>query len=157
MEIAKQLFDVASLFDNATNFKEVEESFILVAEKEIKYRELSISYEDVLRDSFDAAQIIALRGTMKKDIHTELQDGINKLNGYVFHTFWESKAPICAAKVAVLTQALLKKDYSISKFAGEDVSKLEIKNPNYNTLNKIKKISPEAFWYWNQAINLIQG
>ncbi len=77
MEIAKQLFDVASLFDHANDFEEVKKAFILVASKEIKYRELNLSHEDVLLDSFDAAQTIALRGTYKPEIHTELQDGIS--------------------------------------------------------------------------------
>jgi len=155
MEIAKQLFDVASLFDNANDLKEVESSFTLVAEKEIKYRELTITPVNVLEDSFDAAVIIGLRGTVKKEIHTELQDGINKLKGYVFQPFGDREAHLCAAKVAYLAQSLSKRSYNIARYNNEDVSKVEIKNPDYNSLNKIKKISPEAFWYWNQAISLM--
>ncbi|MEI8346027.1 MAG: nucleotidyl transferase AbiEii/AbiGii toxin family protein [Pseudomonadota bacterium] len=155
MEIIKQLFDVASLFDHATDFKEVEESFIYVVEKELKYRGLAHSYEDVLQDSFDAAKIIGLRGTVEKEIHSELKEGVNKLKGYIFQPFGDREAHICAAKVAYLAQALLKKHYSLIKFTGEDVAQVEIKNPDYNKLNKIKAISPEAFWYWHQAINLM--
>lgn len=154
MEIAKQLFDIASLFDHATDLKEVEKSFILVAEKEIKYRELDLSYEDVLQDSFESAKIIGLRGTVEKEIHTELKEGINKLKAYVFQSFGDQHAHICAAKVAYLTQAIFKKHYVAIKYANEDVTSVEIKHPDYNKLNKIKAISPEAFWYWKQTIDL---
>lgn len=154
MEIAKQLFDVAALFDNASDFAQVHSSFALVAEKEIKYRELTVSIEEVLSDSFEAAFIVALRGTKEKEIYTELQSGINKLKGYVFQSFGDREAHICASKVAFLSQALLKKNYSLPKFRDADVAQMEIKDPNYNALNKIKKISPEAFWYWSKAIEL---
>jgi len=154
MEIAKQLFDVAALFDHATDLAQVHSSFSLVAEKEIKYRGLTISTDDVLVDSFEAAFIIASRGTKEKEIYTELLSGINKLKGYVFQNFGEREAHICAAKVAYLSLSLLKSNYNISKFINDDLTKIEIKDPSYNALNKIKKISPEAFWYWSKAIEL---
>ncbi|MBF0299715.1 MAG: nucleotidyl transferase AbiEii/AbiGii toxin family protein [Oligoflexia bacterium] len=156
MEIAKQLFDVASLFDHADNFTEVKKSFVAVAEKEIKYRDLKIGHEEVLIDSFNAAMIIAFQGSMEKEIYNELQEGTKKLKGYIFNNFGHSEVHICAAKIAYLSQAIQKGvDKTVVSFNNEDLSKAEIKNKEFSRLNKIKKISPAAFYYWKAAIDLL--
>lgn len=155
MEIAKQLFDVASLFDHATDFIEVKKSFMQVADKEIIYRELKITHEHILQDSFEATIIIALQGSLEPTIHKELQDGTSKLKGYIFENFGPSQIHICAAKTAYLTQIIRKNIQPISPFNNEDLSKVEIFHGDFNKLNKIKKISPEAFYYWKHAVDLI--
>lgn len=155
MEIAKQLFDIASLFDHATDFSEVKKSFIQVADKEIIYRELTITHEHVLQDSFESTIIIALQGAVEPAIHKELQNGTSKLKGYIFESFGPSQIHTCAAKIAYLTQILRKDLQPISPFNNEDLSKVEISHGEFNKLNKIKKVSPEAFYYWKHAIDLI--
>ncbi|NJK93753.1 MAG: nucleotidyl transferase AbiEii/AbiGii toxin family protein [Bacteroidales bacterium] len=52
VEIIKQLFDVAALFDKAQNFNTVKESYLKIAEEEIKFRELAITWKDTLNDIF---------------------------------------------------------------------------------------------------------
>lgn len=157
MEIAKQLFDVASLFDHATDFSEVKKSFMFAADKEIKYRELAIKHEDVLNDSFNAAKIIALQGAIEDKVHKELQTGIKSLGGYIFEGFTPVQIHICAAKSAYLTRLIHSEATIVSPFQGEDLSKVEITNTDYNKLNKIKKTSPEAFYYWKAAVDLVKA
>ncbi|MBL7665828.1 MAG: nucleotidyl transferase AbiEii/AbiGii toxin family protein [Bacteriovoracaceae bacterium] len=157
MEIAKQLFDVASLFDHATDFSEVKKSFMIIAEKEIKYRELNINHEDVLHDAFETAKIIALQGAVKNDIYKELQVGIRNLNGYIFENFGPVQVHICAAKSAYLTRLIHTEASKIIPFKGEDLRKIEITNTGYNKLNKVKKTSPEAFYYWKAATDLVKA
>lgn len=155
MEIAKQLFDIASLFDHATSLEEIRKTFNLIAKKEIAYRELIISEAEVLNDTFDASMIIALQGAHSAAIHTELQKGTSSLKNYIFESFGPAQIHICASKVAYLCQLLLKDQSAITYFKNEDLSKETIANPVYNKLNKIKKVSPEAFYYWKMAVDLI--
>jgi hypothetical protein len=155
MEIAKQLFDVASLFDHATDMSEVKKAYLLVVEKEIAYRELKINHEEVLKDSFESAMIIALQGNHEPEIHTELQRGTSNLKGYIFESFGPQQIHICAAKAAYLSQILRKENQVITYFSNEDLGKVIITHPEYNKLNKVKKTSPEAFYYWKMAIDLI--
>jgi hypothetical protein len=155
MEIAKQLFDVASLFDHATSLEEIRKTFNLVVKKEITYRELTIGEAEVLNDTFEASIIIALQGAHLPAIHTELQKGTSSLKNYIFENFGPVQIHICASKIAYLCQLLLKDQKKITYFKNEDLSKETIANPDYNKLNKIKKVSPEAFFYWKMAIELI--
>jgi hypothetical protein len=155
MEIAKQLFDIASLFDHATSLEEIRKTFNLIAKKEIAYRELIISEAEVLNDTFDASMIIALQGAHSAAIQTELQKGTSSLKNYIFESFGPAQIHICASKVAYLCQLLLKDQSAITYFKNEDLSKETIANPEYNKLNKIKKVSPEAFYYWKMAVDLI--
>lgn len=155
MEIAKQLFDVASLFDHATSLEEIRKTFNLVAKKEIAYRELMVGEFEVLNDTFEASMVIALQGTHLPAMHTELQKGTSNLRNYIFENFGPAQIHICASKVAYLCQLLLKNQKTITYFNNEDLSKETIANPDYNKLNKIKKVSPEAFFYWKIAVELI--
>jgi hypothetical protein len=157
MEIAKQLFDVASLYDHADDFSEVKKAFISVAEKEIKYRGLHIGYTDVLQDSFEAARIIASQGAAETAIFNELQSGIKKLKAYVLSGLSPVEVQICAAKTAYLTRVLQNDLRPIPPFKSEDMGKVEITNPSFNKLNKVKKVSPEAFYYWKATIDSLAG
>lgn len=154
MEIAKQLFDIASLFDHATSLEEIRKTFNLVAKKEIAYRELKINEVEVLNDTFEASMVIALQGSHRPEVHIELQKGTSSLKNYIFESFGPAQIHVSASKVAYLCQLLLKDQKAISYFKNEDLSKETITNPNYNKLNKIKKVSPEAFYYWKHTIDL---
>lgn len=54
VEIIKQLFDVAFLYDRATDFEVTKKSFIEIAQDEIGYRNLAVGWEDVLDDTYQA-------------------------------------------------------------------------------------------------------
>lgn len=154
MEIAKQLFDVATLFDHSNDLSEVRKSFLATADKEIKYRELTIQAEHVLHDTFETAQIIALQGAVEKEIYSELQNGTKKLAGYTFENFGPVQIHICAAKSAYLTRLIHKNASPALLYKGEDMKDIEITDTTFNKLNKIKKTSPEAFYYWKAAVDL---
>lgn len=156
LEIAKQLFDVASLFDHATNINIIKETFKTIALSEIKYRELPISYPDVLQDTFTTSKIIALSGSLEPKIYEELERGTTQLKNYIFKNFGTIEVHICAAKAAYLSQIILKDASQINRFnKKQDISKIEITQEEYKELNNLKKISPEAFYYWKLAVDLI--
>ncbi|MFN8369576.1 MAG: nucleotidyl transferase AbiEii/AbiGii toxin family protein [Bacteriovoracaceae bacterium] len=156
MEIAKQLFDVATLFDHADDINEVHQSFIKTANLEIKYRGLEINVNDVLADNFEAAYVIAMQNQYKPEIYSILNSGTSKLKGYVFESFGQVEVHICAAKSAYLSQLLKQQVFTVEKFTNQDMKNIVIQNSSYTRLNIIKRISPEAFYYWMKAVNLIE-
>jgi hypothetical protein len=150
------LYDIGLLFDVTSELNLVAESFQRITTKELSYREkYSQSIADVLDDSLKTACWIGMRGYgAENDKYTELQNGIKKLSGFVYlEHFTFDSAILCAAKTAYMTTLIRKRITKISRFdPNDDLSSLEIKNPSYSKLNKLKKSSPEAFYYFYHAL-----
>lgn len=155
LEIIKQLFDIGLLFDEISDINLVAETFHTIATKELFYRGLnSLLPIDVLVDSFETACLIGMRGFGHEIEFSELKSGIRKLTGYIYaERFTLDSAILCAAKAAYLTSLIRKRESQISRFhPSYDMSSLLILDHKYNKLNKIKKTSPEAFYYFYQAL-----
>jgi len=155
LEIIKQLYDIGLLFDVIANMTLVAETFQTVAAKELVYRERgTLSTDDVLNDIFDTACLIGMRGFSSKVEYAELKRGIAKLAGFVYaEHFTLDSAILCAAKAAYIAILIQKGAQEISRFdPGIDLSKLVITDTSYSKLNKVKKTSPEAFYYFYQAL-----
>jgi len=153
VEIIKQLFDVAFLFDKAIDLQEVKESFQNIASEEISYRKLQVAFTDVLQDAFDTALLITRREQSSENFHF-LQKGINNIINFIIDPFRIEDAIICASKVAYLTQTLTRDSFSgIQRYSvPEDVAGLNITQTEFAKLNRLKTINPEAFFYWYHAI-----
>lgn len=91
-----------------------------------------------------------MQGFGSKDEFSELKGGITKLSGYVYlEHFTLDSAILCAAKSAYIATLILNGAQEISRFnPGIDLSRLLIMDVRYNKLNKVKKTSPEAFYYF---------
>jgi hypothetical protein len=156
LEIAKQLFDVAALFDVSENIGLIGETHAAIASKELAYRGLDkLTPQDVLWDTFWTAYLIGIRGSSDTTgEYKELAEGIAKLKGYVYsENFSLDSAILCASKAAVLAMMILKQKNAVVRFnKGLDLSAWSISNPHYNKLNKLKKTNPESFFYFYQAI-----
>ncbi len=162
LEIIKQLFDIGLLFNTVSDLKLIRETYNNVAIKEIAYRGLhSLFLSDVLIDTFYTAYLIGTRGFYpnnendnQNEEFSELLAGIKKLSGYIFgdHFTYDS-AILCASKAAYLTRLIKDELQKISLFDPTvDLSKLEISDHRYTKLNKIKKTSPEAFYYFYKSV-----
>ena len=159
LEIAKQLFDIAILFDAATDLGWVGQTFENIASDQLAYRKLDkLTPADVLKDTFDTACIIGMRGSTAGDEFAELLEGFKKLAAFIYSGFFSlDTAILCAAKVAYLVALMLRQEGSIGRFEpGKDLSSWNISNPGYNKLNKVKKSSPEAFFYYFCALELMR-
>jgi hypothetical protein len=155
LEIIKQLYDVGLLFDVVSDISLVTATFRTVAAKELIYRgQNSLPIGDVLTDSFDTACLIGMRGFGSMIEYTELKMGIKKLSGFVYgEHFTQDSAILSAAKAAYMTTLIRMGAREISHFdPGVDLSNLAISNPSYSRLNRVKKTSPEAFYYFYQAL-----
>ncbi|MBX3288317.1 MAG: hypothetical protein KF855_03135 [Acidobacteria bacterium] len=72
-------------------------------------------------------------------------------------TFHQDDAITNSAKAAYLASKLLAKDHSaLKRFEGKDISSLIIEDPDWNFLNKLKKLPDKsAFYYWFQTVVLL--
>jgi predicted nucleotidyltransferase component of viral defense system len=157
VEIIKQLFDIGTLFNEISDLDNVKQSYISIANKEIEYRKLDITYKEILDDTFQAALIITTRDA-KDNNFRHMQTGINNLVNFIIERFTIEEAVLCAAKAAYLSRLLQIDSRSavIERYSNpSQLIDLEIKDVNYNKLNRLKKSNPEAFFYWLKAINLV--
>lgn len=158
LEIAKQLFDVAVLFDVIEDISIVRTTFQNIATQELAYRGMKeLTTNDVLLDSFYTSILIGTRGASSGLEYAELLDGIKKMTGFVFSGFFSiDSAILCASKVAYLSTLILGDSDTIDRFEKNfDILVWTIINQDYNKLNKLKKTSPEAFYYFFRALTLL--
>jgi len=153
LEIIKQLYDIAFLFDNITNLEVVRSSYNKVVKVEIGFRKLDITATKVLEDTWQACYTLAERD-IKSEEFNQLQVGIRNFTNFTIDRFNIDEAITAAAKVAYLSKLLQSsKEVNIERFKNP----LEIKNwiiedQEYNKLNKLKKNNPEAFYYWYKYV-----
>jgi predicted nucleotidyltransferase component of viral defense system len=161
LEIIKQLFDLGKLFDKIENMEKVNESFQVFAKQEIEYRELNITPNDILDDIFKTAKLISLRDKHKTELEKsqfkEIQTGIRSFTNFLISgNFRIDDAITASAKAVYLSMKLKKQDFSkLELFSNQDISELIITNPDWNYLNKLKKLPDKsAFFYWYKVLEL---
>ncbi len=153
VEIIKQLYDIAFLFDSITNLEIVRGSYNKVVQEEIGFRKLNITTNDVLDDTWQACFTLAERDT-KSDEYNHLQLGIRNFTNFTIDRFSIDEAITAAAKVAYLTKQIQsQKETKIERFRNPlEIKDWLIEDQQYNKLNKLKKNNPEAFYYWYKSI-----
>lgn len=167
MEICKQLFDLNKLFEHIEDVELVAKSFMAFAEQEINYRktgntESDLTPEKVLQDTIDTSLIIAKRGggsDDEKQKFTELQRGIKAFDfGFLMSgNFRIDDAVPAAARIAYLAAKILVNDMlPIAYYEGQDIKELNIEEPDWNFLNKLKKQPDKSsFYYWYHTVRLL--
>jgi predicted nucleotidyltransferase component of viral defense system len=162
LEMIKQLYDLGNLFNHVQSLQEVANSFSAFAAQEIAYRDLTIKPADSLRDSLDACRVIGFRNRSNtepdKSRFAELQRGITSFSEFpVAGSFRIDEAITAAAKVAYLCAKLLTENNSaLERYDQQDISDLSIKNPQWNVLNKLKRLPDQAaFYYWYKCLELL--
>lgn len=81
---------------------------------------------------------------------------VHRRGGTVTGFFSLDTAILCAAKVAYLTALIMSRKNTIDRFQGQDIASWMVTNPTYNKLNKVKKTSPEAFYYFYRSLELMK-
>lgn len=153
VEIIKQLYDIAFLFDQIKNIEVVQKSYNKVVNEEIGFRKLSISSTEVLKDTWQACYVLAERD-QKSNEFKQLQLGIKNFTNFTIDRFSIEEAITAGAKVAYLTLLLGKGTQEIERFQNPiEIKDWSIEDQTYNKLNKLKKTNPEAFFYWYKSIN----
>ncbi len=155
VEIIKQLFDISYLIDKSNNIGVVKDSFIEIAREEIGYRELGITWEMVLEDTYEACFELLQRNNSSADFQ-QLSLGIRNITNFIIPNFRIEEATTAGGKVAYLC-GYLKTDLTsplLRYEAPAQVTELEIKNQTYQRINRLKRTNPEAFYYWYHTLSL---
>ncbi|AFU68606.1 hypothetical protein P700755_001759 [Psychroflexus torquis ATCC 700755] len=165
MEICKQLFDLSKLFERLENMEIVAQSFEVFAVQEIEYRKTETSDltpKKVLQDTIDTCAILAKKGkgsADEKQKFIELQKGIRAFGtGFLMvGNFRIDDAVLAAAHIAYVSAKILHKDLSpIDYFQDQDIKELNIEDPDWNFLNRLKKQPDKSgFYYWYKALKIM--
>ncbi len=163
LEIIKQLFDIGNLFEKVDSVETVAKRFNAFVKEEISYRSLTIGVPEVLNDVIETAKIIALRDRNKdepfKSHYNELQKGIRSLNNFIISgNFRPDDAAAASAKAAYLSAKILAGKYvALERYKAEDVAGLNIENPEWNFLNRLKRLPDKsAFFYWYKTLEILE-
>lgn len=153
MEIIKQLFDVASLFDITENVAITRTTFHRFASIELQYRNSVINdIGSVLDDVYQTALCICMRGVQAPDEFRLLQDGITRIGSFIHsEKYTLDSAIVNASKAAYLSKLIEKGVDEVKHFSSDSMgwlSSQSLESPLPTKLNKLKKTHPEAFFYW---------
>lgn len=155
MEIVKQLYDLGYLFDRISDFETIRRTFASIAKTELGYRNLDISLNEVLKDTFNTALCLSTRGILGSGNFEELSSGIKKLRPFIYSENYQiEKAIVHASRIAYLTRLIQSGENVIERFENpEKVADWNIEDHSLTKLNKLKKANVEAFYYWFKALN----
>jgi hypothetical protein len=160
MQIVKQLFDVGELFNQTEDLTVVRRVYQKVFDLENIYRGGGMTVTDSLHDTLDACLSLSLhrlKGVNDSPDALMLEDGARKLTSHlVSHRFNLDAAKLAAAKAALMAIVIGSEGAgsSLEVFktipAPEEIRKLKIEG-EWERLNRLMSVNPEAFWYWYQA------
>lgn len=156
MEIMKQLYDIGKLFEKVKDISILSQTFENIALVEMKYRNLSGDINIVLEDIIQTALCICTRGKAGQGDFDALQKGIKQLTNYIFsESYHIEKAFVHASRSAYLATLIKYEQKEFVRFQyATQVKEWSIDTETQTRLNKLKKSSPESFFYWYQVFLL---
>ena len=162
LEIIKQMFDVAALFDVCHDFKLTHDTFRKFGETELGYRELEgATTDDILKDAIQTAQCISLRGFENEDEFKLLQGGIKRIGGLILSERYHLVPAIRdSAKAAYTAALLLTHTTEVHRYASVSIQELKdatIGKVLSTKFNKLKKTNQEVYFYWWQVDKLLNS
>ncbi len=156
LEIIKQMYDVACLFDAQSNFEDVYKTYLKTVGTEIEYRGIDITPEDALLDTIDSAACIVGRGKIGTEY--ELYSNVMKnLSNHIYDgKFSGEVAAVLACKVMYMAACVLKKQKPIAINNPNDYLSESIGHSKYGKLSFIRKYDAEAYAYVVETIRLLE-
>lgn len=167
-DIVKQLFDVAILFDAATDLADAAAAYNEVHPNQCRYRNRQFTLEETLTDTINACVELSqhdLRGAPRKDTRGPFfLDGIEKIQGHLLnYPFRHAQARVAAGKVACAAAWMMRRPNGVAIGALRSsparigaLTDRVIQAP-WAPLSRLKAGNPEAFLYWSQAQRLLNG
>jgi len=160
LEIIKQMFDVAALFDVCKDFKLTRKTFCKFGETELGYRKIvGVTTNDILKDVIHTAQCISLRGYNNEEEFLLLQGGIKRIGGLILSERYHLDSAIRdSAKAAYAAALILTHNIEVHRYEATPIE--EWKDASINQVltskfNKLKKTNQEAFFYWLQIDKML--
>jgi len=161
MEIVKQLYDIASLFDITDDLTITSDTFQKFTAVELAYRNLNPNdIQQVLGDIFQTSLCICLQGQIENENFKLLQDGIKRIQSFIHsERYVLDTAIINASKTAYLSTLIANNLTEVEHFDKNNIQKLQdatIENSLPTKLNKLKKSNIEAFYYWWKVFEILR-
>jgi hypothetical protein len=163
-DIIKQLFDVAALFDAATDLQVVAEVHRHIHARQCIYRGHPYAIAETLDDAIQAAVLLTahdLPGFQNTDNSRLLRNGVTSLQNHLVNCrFGPDEARQAAGKLACLAAWIKRRPahrpIESLRYDADRVSELKDKTigPPWSVLDRLKRINPEAFHYWWHAHQL---
>ncbi len=170
MQVAKQLFDIGTLFEAATSFSEVAATYDAVCRLESEYRGNKHNRDRCLADTFQPCLAVTVSRQQDLAAHPDaplLQRGFQSLRGHLtWPGFTATQQPkrIIAARAAALAAHLragVPFDFATMRYAGtagqiEALRAVTLNGTPLAWIDGVKAVNPEAYYYWHRAIQLWQ-
>ena len=159
LEIIKQLYDCAILFDAMKDIRKVRKSYSKVISSEMSYRGLTCPTEDVLKDTISGCLCIASRGGSDPDDFNYYIDGIGRIRTHIISRMFNGEiAGAYAGRVMYLAASVLTGNDAVLKIkdGGEyDAQKPEIYKPKW--FSYMKNVDPVSYGYLIEASRLLKS
>jgi predicted nucleotidyltransferase component of viral defense system len=158
VDLIKQLFDIAQLFDVAADLPLILDTYERVFTAENSYRNNRYTKEQALEDSYEAALTLSSIDLTKK-VHSEhariLQAGVKNIAPLlVTRSFTLPEAKVAAAKVALISRLIRHdrrdsrlKDFRFGRADRASLATATMDRP-LEFLAKLRGVNDEAFHYW---------
>lgn len=160
MEIIKQLYDIARLFDKVENLETTTKSFERISEVELSYRNMENNPKLIFEDIRQTSLCLTTRGLDGNGKFEPLQRGIQRIKSLMFQSrYLIDDAIKDAAKAAYIATLLEAGQTAIEKYDGNpaSVASLELASTLAPRLRKLKRSSPEAYYYWAKTSHLLNN
>jgi len=159
LDIIKQFFDIATLFDVVSDFEEVKNTYKNIAKKAIKNRKLDdYNINKTLMDTFNSAIAIISKGQISNEDYIKLLKGIQGVKNHVIGKYPPSIAEMQACRVAYLVASIMVGKNELIKITDEtQYSDKLIPYIQYSKLNHMKKANLLNFAYLYEAILLVES
>jgi hypothetical protein len=164
-DIAKQLFDVAALFDHATDLEVTASVYAATHAKQLIYRKAAFTLAETLNDSLEAGFCLSelqLKGGRQTQDGLFLLEGVENLRNHLLNLpFRIDDARIAAGKAACVAACIQRRPAGITidslRFRPELVPELkeaQIQSP-WAPLIRLRGGNSQAFHYWHQAQRIL--
>lgn len=160
MEIIKQLYDIARLFDKVENLETTAKSFERISEVELSYRRMENNPKLIFEDIRQTSLCLTTRGLEGNGQFETLQRGIQRIKSLMFQSrYLIDDAIKDAARAAYIATLLEAGQPVIEKYDGNpaSIASLEMAPTIAPRLRKLKRSSPEAYYYWAKTSHLLEN
>jgi len=159
LEIIKQLYDIATLFDSVDNLTEVRRNYNNIAHTELKYRGMDAVPEDALRDTINTAVCVAGRGLYQPDVYSLLKKGISNISNHIYSERFNGEVAVQRACIVMyIAAAILTNCNRLPVFKDDDYYRSSmIKDNEYSKLGYIRKMDILAYSYLIEAVDMLSA
>lgn len=158
MEIIKQLYDISRLFEVTKDLTVTSKSFSKIADVELSYRGMADNPSVIFDDIRNTSICIATRGMEGNGNFEMLQSGITRIRSFMFRRGYRIEdAIVDSARAAYIATMLEVGQMDMERYSGDplSVADLSVSSALPDRLKRLRRQSPEAFYYWAKTSELL--